>query len=74
MSLRKYNNLVIIVNRMNRRGKPLGRWKDSAREHERGTGRVGGLEQAKRDCLDREMWKHFCHGYLVGGVLLVSET
>ncbi len=29
--------------------------------------REGGLEHAKRECLDRERWKLFCGGSLVGG-------
>ncbi len=31
----------------NSRGKPLGRWRDRVKEG-------GGLDQAKRECLDRE--------------------
>ena len=25
--------------------------------------RLGGLEQAKRECVDRERWRLFCCGY-----------
>ncbi len=40
----------------NSRGRLLGRWKDRVKEYmcERGTGRRGGFEQARRECLDRE--------------------
>ncbi len=40
-----------------RRGRPLGRWKDRVMEYisERSATREGGLEQARRECLDREM-------------------
>ncbi len=39
-----------------RKGRPLGRWKDGVKEYmcERGVGIGGGLEQARRECLDRE--------------------
>ncbi len=48
-----------------RRGRPLGRWKDGAGEymHERGSGRGGGFEQMEREYLDRERWWLFCHGH-----------
>ena len=38
--------------------------------HERDADRRGGLEQAKRDCMDRERWKLFCRGHLLGGHFL----
>ncbi len=28
----------------------------------------GGLEQAKRECLDRERWRLFCYGHHFGDV------
>ncbi len=31
---------------------------------DRGTGKGEGLEQAKREYLDRERWKLFCHGHI----------
>ncbi len=50
---------------LNRRGRPLGRWKD--RINERGTDGWGGLEQARRECLDRERWRLFYLGHPLGG-------
>ena len=40
------------------RGRPPGRWRDRVREYmcEGGATRGGGLDQAKRECLDRERW------------------
>ncbi len=56
-----------------RRGRPLGRWKDRVKEYmsERGAtrGGGGGLEQTRRECLDRERWRLFYCGYT-----LWSET
>ncbi len=42
-----------------RRGRPLGRWKDGVGKymHKIGTDREEWLEQAKRECLDRERWR-----------------
>ncbi len=39
-----------------RKGRPPGRWKDRVKEYmsERGATRGGGLEQARRECLDGE--------------------
>ncbi len=47
---------------LSRRKRPLGRWKDRVKEYmsERGATRGGGLEQARRKCLDREKWRFFC--------------
>ncbi len=44
-----------------RRGRPLERWKDMVKEYmsERGATRGRGLEQARRECLDRERWSLF---------------
>ncbi len=42
---------------MNRRGRPLGIWKNRLREfneREKGIGRGDGLEHVKGECLDRE--------------------
>ncbi len=52
-----------------RRGKPLGRWKDGVKKYmsERGATRGDGLEQAGRECLDRERWRLFSHGHPFGG-------
>ena len=53
----------------NQRGRPLGRWRDRVKEYmcERGDSRGGGLERARRDCLDRERWRLFCRGHPLGG-------
>ncbi len=40
-------------------------WRESGQE--RGGGSLRNLEQARRECQDREKWKLFCHGHpLVG--------
>ncbi len=59
------------IESLNRRGSQLGRWKDRVKEYmsERGTGRVGELEQTKRECLDRERWRLF-----LGGSSLMKQT
>ncbi len=43
----------------NSRGRPLGKWRDIVKEYmcER------GLDQARRECLNRERWTLFCHGH-----------
>ncbi len=40
----------------NSRGRPLGRWRDRVKEYmyERGATGGGELDQARRECLDRE--------------------
>ena len=45
----------------NSRGRPPGRWRDRVKEYmcERG----GGLDQARRECLDRERRRLSCRGY-----------
>ncbi len=60
---------------LNRRGRPFGRWRDRVKKYmtERGTGRRGGFEQIKRECLDRERWRLFCCGHSLGGSE-ISET
>ncbi len=42
----------------------LGRWRDTVKEYmcERGVTRRGGLDQARKECLDRERWRLFCRG------------
>ncbi len=44
-------------------------WSEVACLHmsERGATRGGGLEQAKRECLDRERWRLFCCSHPLGG-------
>ncbi len=46
------------------RGRPLGRWKDRVKEYmsERDATRERGLQQARRECLERERWMLFCCG------------
>ncbi len=53
----------------NSRGRPLGRWRDRVKEYmcERGATRKGGLDQAKRECLDRERWRCLCLWDVPGG-------
>ncbi len=53
----------------NRRGRPPGRWKDRVKKYmsERGPTRGEGLEQARRESLDRETWSHSCHGHPTEG-------
>ncbi len=43
----------------NSRGRPPGRWRDRVKECmcERGATRGERLDQAKRECLDRERWR-----------------
>ncbi len=43
------------------------RWCDQIKLNERCTFRGGGLEQGKRNYLDREKWKVYCHGHPLGG-------
>ncbi len=50
-----------------RRERPLGRWEDRVKEmSERGV-RGTGLEWTKRECMDKERWRSFCHGQPLGG-------
>ena len=50
------------------RGRLVGRWRDRVKENmcERGATRGGGLDQAKRECLDRERWRLFCCSHPLG--------
>ncbi len=53
----------------NVRGRPPVKWRDRAQEYvrERGEGSLRNLEQARRECHNRERWKLFCCGHpLVG--------
>ncbi len=51
-----------------RRGRPLVRWEDRVKVKEcmseRGV-RGNGLEWARRECMDRERWRSFCHQSLI---------
>ncbi len=60
---------LIEIEGPGKRGRPLGRWKDRVKEYmsERSATRGGGLEQARRECLDRERWRLFCCGHPLGG-------
>ncbi len=51
------------------RGRPPGRWRERVKEYmcERGVIRGGELDQTKRECLDRERWRRFCHGHSFEG-------
>ena len=55
------------------------RWKDRVKKymHERGVDREEGLEQVRKECMDRERWRLCCHGHLLGPCFRgnkVSET
>ncbi len=53
----------------NVRGQPPVKWRDRVQEYvrERAGGSLRNLEQARRECQDRERWKLFCRGQpLVG--------
>ncbi len=52
----------------NRRGRPLGRWKDKMKEYmsERGV-RGKRLEWARKELMDRERWRSICQGHPLGG-------
>ncbi len=53
----------------NVRGRPPVKWRDRVQEYvrERGEGSLRNLEQARRECQNRERWKLFCRGHpLVG--------
>ncbi len=45
--------------------RPPGGWRGRVKEYicERGSTRRGGLDHAKRECLDKERWRLFCHGH-----------
>ncbi len=50
-----------------------GRWKDRVKKYmcERGASRGGErLEQARKECLDRDGWGLFCCGHLCGRMSL----
>ncbi len=50
------NVYVSEIEGPSRRGRPLGRWKDRVKEYmsERDDTGKGGLEKARRECLDRK--------------------
>ncbi len=53
----------------NRRLRPLGRWKNRVEEYleERGINGRGVLEEARRECWDREKWRFYCRAHSLGG-------
>ncbi len=50
---------------MNVRGRPPVKWRIRCRSYvrERGGGFLRNLEQARRECQDRERWRLFYHGH-----------
>ncbi len=48
----------------NVRGQPPVKWRDRVQEYvrESGEGSLRNLEQARRECQDRDRWKLFCRG------------
>ncbi len=52
----------------NSRGRPPESWRDKVKEYmcERSATRGGKLDQAKRECLDRQRWRLFCRGHPLG--------
>ncbi len=59
----------------NRKGRPLGRWKDRVKEYasERGV-RGNGLEWARRECMDRKRWRSSAVATPLGDASEGSET
>ncbi len=51
------------------RGRPIGRWKNGVKEYlnKRGVGGGVRLERARKECIDRERWRSFCHGHTLEG-------
>ncbi len=60
----------------NSRGRPLGWWRDRVKEYmcERGATRGGGLDQARRECLDRERWRFSAVATPLGNIPRGSEA
>ena len=50
---------MIEIEELRGRGRPVVRWNDKVKEymHERSADRGGGLEQARKECVDRETWR-----------------
>ncbi len=55
----------------NSRGRPPWRWRNRVKEYlcERDATSTRGerLDQARRECLDREKWRLFCRDHFLGG-------
>ncbi len=70
MAFIQNNNLYMSeIDGGNVRGRPPVKWRDRVQEYvrDRGEGSLRNLEQARRECQDRERWKRFSHGHpLVG--------
>ncbi len=61
-------NEMCSVEGPNRRGRPLGRWKDKVKKYMSEIGMRGnGLEWARREHMDRERWRSVCRGHPLGG-------
>ena len=58
------------INAVGVRGRPLVRWDDRVLEYvrERGDRRVRSMQQARRECMNRDRWRLFCRGHPLGGV------
>ena len=52
------------------RGRPPVKWEDRVQEYvrERGVNGMRGLEQARKECKDRNRWRLFCRGHPLEGV------
>ena len=52
------------------RGRPPVKWQDRVQEYvrERGVNGMRGLEQARKECKDRNRWRLFCRGHPLEGV------
>ncbi len=68
MTKRVYNSVIDAVGA---RGRPPVRWEDRVVEYvrERGERRMRGVEHARRECKDRNIWRLFCRGHPLGGVI-----
>ncbi len=69
MENKKFVNKVYLssVEGPNRRGRPLGRWEDKVKEYASERGVMGnGLEQTRRESMDRERWRSFWLGHPLG--------
>ncbi len=61
----------------NVRGQPPVKWRDRVQEYvrEKGEGSLRNLQQARRECQDRERWQLFCRGHpLVGAPRIGSSS
>ncbi len=50
-----------------RRKRPRARWEDRVKEYVSEMGVRGNSLERARECVDREKWRSFCHGHLLGG-------